>query len=296
MGVVITSGEDEATISEALSFLKAVFPSQAFYSRGSKGPQMCITDDSTAERAAIHNTWPETRLFLCIFHYLQSWWTWLWDGKQGISKEDRPVLINLIKKMVFSKSQEDLEERYYNTFVKCDHPDSYIRKYPNLLKHLQTFWERRSEWALSFCMELLFGNNHTNNYAEAGIRVLKELVFGRVKAYNLIQMFNFIIDTMEKYYQNRLLDMAHSRNRPGISLRFRDIYKLTDTIVRTEQFSESIYCVSEEIKGELIEFFVDMEVGTCSCIKGLTRCECKRQAAIAKEGKVNSVNIPPFRS
>ena len=143
---------------------------------------------------------------------------------------------------------------------------------------------------------MIFRNNHTNNYAEAAIRVLKEMVFGRMKAYNLIQMFNFISDTVEKYYQNRLLDMAHSRYRPGISLCFRDICKLTATIVHIEQFSESIYCVSEEIKEELFEFFVDMEVGTCSCIKGLTGCECKHLAAIAKEGKVNSVNIPPFFS
>ena len=55
LGVVITSGEDEATISQALMFLKSVFPPEAFYNRGSKGPEMCITDDSTAERAAIHN-------------------------------------------------------------------------------------------------------------------------------------------------------------------------------------------------------------------------------------------------
>ena len=118
LGVVITSGEDQATISEALTFLKSVFPPDAFYSRGSKGPEMCITIDSTAERAAIHNTWPETKLYLCIFYYLQSWWTWLWDGKQGIAKEDRPVLINMIKEMVFSTSQEDLEERYQTSILK----------------------------------------------------------------------------------------------------------------------------------------------------------------------------------
>ena len=132
----------------------------------------------------------------------------------------------MIKKMVFSKSQEDLEERY-QSFIKCDHADSYGKKYPNLVKNLEVFWERRSEWALSFRMEMIFRNNHTNNYAEAAIRVLKEMIFGRMKAYNLIQMFNYITDTMEKYYKNRLLDMAHSRYRPGISLRFRDVYKLT---------------------------------------------------------------------
>ena len=295
LGVVITSGEDEASITEAFSFLKSILPQNAFYGRGANGPEMCITDDCTAERSAIHNTWSETKLFLCIFHYLQSWWTWLWDGKQGITKDDRPVLIGMIKRMVFSKSQEELEERY-QSFIKCDHPDSYAKKYPKLFKHLETFWERRSEWALSFRMEMIFRNNHTNNYAEAAIRVLKEMVFGRMKAYNLIQMFNFITDTMELYYKNRLLDMAHSRYRPDISLRFSSIYKLSNTIVHTEQFSESIYSVSEECKGEIMDFLVDMEVGTCSCIRGVTGSECEHQAAIAKEYNIYAVNIPSFFS
>ena len=39
-----------------------------------------------------------------------------------------------------------------------------------------------------------------------------------------------------------------------------------------------------------------MEVGTCSCIQGVTGSECKHQAAIAKDYKIYSVNIPPFFS
>ena len=295
LGVVITSGEDEATITEAFTFIKTVLPKNSFYGRGSKGPQMCITDDSAAERTAIHNVWPETQLFLCIFHYLQSWWTWLWDSKQSIHKDHRPLIMQIIKTLVFTKSQEDLTKRY-TAFMTRDDPESYVKLYPHLAKHLEIFWKRRSEWALSFRVEKIFRNNHTNNYAEAAIRILKEMIFGRVKAYNLIQMFNFITDTMETYYANRLLDMAHSRFRPGISLRFRDVQTSIKSVTKVEQFSESIYCVTENLEKENIEFLVDMEIGTCSCIKGVTGLECKHQAAVAKHYKVHSVNIPPFFS
>ena len=34
--------------------------------------------------------------------------------------------------------------------------------------------------------------NHTNNYAEAGMRIIKELLFNRIKAYNLVQLFFFV--------------------------------------------------------------------------------------------------------
>ena len=51
----------------------------------------------------------------------------------------------------------------------------------------------------------------TNNYSESGIRILKDIVFHRVKAYNLIQVFEFIVVTFELYYTCRLLAIAHNR-------------------------------------------------------------------------------------
>ena len=69
LGVVITSGESEEVITEAITFLKAILPTNAFYGRGAQGPEVCITDDCDAERAALKNTWPNTARLLCSFHY-----------------------------------------------------------------------------------------------------------------------------------------------------------------------------------------------------------------------------------
>ena len=60
LGVVITSGENEATITEALTFMKAVLPPHTFYRRNDQGPEIYITDDSSAERAALKTVWPNT--------------------------------------------------------------------------------------------------------------------------------------------------------------------------------------------------------------------------------------------
>ena len=51
---------------------------------------------------------------------------------------------------------------------------------------------------------------NTNNYDESGIRILKDIVFKRVKAYNLMQLFNFITVTFEMYYKRRLLAIAYN--------------------------------------------------------------------------------------
>ena len=291
LAVVITSSETEATITEALTVMKTVIPSNAFYGRKELGPELCITDDCAAERAALKAVWPNTNYLLCIFHYLQCWWLWLMEAKQRIPKDERQSISNLIRKLVYVKSEGSLLA-WYDTIMES----TYATKYPHLVDRLRQFWERRSEWALSFRVREVTRGNHTNNYAEGGIRILKEIVFDRVKAYNLIQMFEFLTNTMEQYFSNRLLDIAHSRYRPGIAVKYRHLYKSLDTIVSTDKLSDHIYSVTDNTQHGTDTFLTDMELGVCTCIKGYAGAPCKHQAAVAKTFGIFAVNIPPFHS
>ena len=40
---------------------------------------------------------------------------------------------------------------------------------------------------------------------------MKDIVFGRIKAYNLVQMFQYVTEALEIYYKRRLLSVAHNR-------------------------------------------------------------------------------------
>ena len=62
----------------------------------SKGPFIAMTDDSSAERNALHSVWQDTQLLLCTFHFLQRKWTWLHDGNNRIADKDRAFVINKI--------------------------------------------------------------------------------------------------------------------------------------------------------------------------------------------------------
>ena len=73
----------------------------------------------------------------------------------------------------------------------------------------RSYWERRGEWAICFRDQTLLRGNNTNNYAESGIRILKDIVFKRVKAYNLVQLFGFMTVTFELYYEHRLLELYY---------------------------------------------------------------------------------------
>lgn len=64
--------------------------------RGTKGPKIFMSDDSAAERSALHSVFPESILLLCIFHVLQATWRYLWDSNHGVPLHHRYTLYSNI--------------------------------------------------------------------------------------------------------------------------------------------------------------------------------------------------------
>ena len=71
------------------------------------------------------------------------------------------------------------------------------------MTHMESLMDKAKEWAHCHRKCLMIRGNHTNNYAEAGIKILKDtkVIITQIKAYNTVQMFHFVIDTMDNYYQ-----------------------------------------------------------------------------------------------
>jgi len=71
-----------------------------------------MTDDSSAERNALHDVWPHAWLLLCTFHFLQCKWTWLHSGANRITNTDCQILMSKTKQLVYAKSEIMLEQLY----------------------------------------------------------------------------------------------------------------------------------------------------------------------------------------
>ena len=74
-----------------------------------------MTDNSSAEINALHNSWPNSRHLLCIFHVLQAVWRWLWEAKNSIPKESRKNLMQTFQKTLYADTIEKAEQAYLNT-------------------------------------------------------------------------------------------------------------------------------------------------------------------------------------
>ena len=148
---------------------------------------------------------------------------------------------------------------------------------------IESQWSRRREWAI-----------HTskleNNYAEAGIQIVKELVFHRVKAYNIVQIFSFITECLELYYTRKLLSFAHNRVDRYISLKYQGMKSTgigTNDIQKLDK--ENIFLVNSQTERG-VKYLVDMNLGICSCTGGQDGSPCSHQATIAKLLGIYSVN------
>ena len=287
VGCLVTTSESKETISAALQLYKEILPSDAFYGRGQQGPAVFMTDNFEAEQQSLKSVFPRATYQLCIFHVLQALWRYLWDAKHTIKREDRPYLLTMVKKMMYASSENELKE-LYATF--CG--DEIASQYKNYVSHVEKLFNRRRERALCLRNNFPMRGNVTTNYAEAAMRILKDHIFERVRAYSPLQLLDFILIRLQGYYERRLTDLANGRLDVMLSKRY-----LPDQGNITPQMISCIIGSGAQVESESTQgqvYVVDMVNGMCTCAVGINGAPCKHQYAITKHYKVCSFNFFPL--
>ena len=292
LGIVITSAESADVIHKGMTTLKELFPESPFYGNGY--PANIMIDDSSAEREGLHQTWPTSNIFTCTFHFLQSMWRWLLSSKNSIHKDERQYLMNLVRKLVYARKETELNTEY-EQFTS----NTVAKQYPNFMAHMEGYWKRRKDWAICFRNSETMRGINTNNYAESGIRILKDIVFNRIKAYNLIQLFDFLTVTFELYYERCLLAVAHNRMDRYISLRYKGlgVAKINQDSIHQSTTEGHVYLVKSTFYVDK-EYEVDTQKWTCTCTVSRTGYPsgepCKHQHAVANKLNITAPNLLPY--
>jgi len=110
---------------------------------------------------------------------------------------------------MYAVDRDQYEEEKENFKENCSH-EKYAER-------VEDFIRREKEWAKIFRFESTYRGHDTNNFAEASIRVIKDNVLGRTKAYNCCAMVDFITRVWEGHMKKRLLHYAYDReSRPRL--------------------------------------------------------------------------------
>ena len=71
LGVILTSDEQEETITNGIRCLVSILPDNAFFGEGPQlGPSLVMIDDKSAERNALTSFWKSTTPLLCTLHFV----------------------------------------------------------------------------------------------------------------------------------------------------------------------------------------------------------------------------------
>lgn len=282
LAIIITRGQSYECYCTGFKLLKEAMP-EGF--SGQKYPHIFLTDHSNAEINAINTTWPQSRTLLCIFHILQAVWRWLWDQKHQIPKDKRQCLMKDFQEILYSIDINEAE----NAFKKAISNSAYS----NWTTYLSDYWTIKEKWCLAF-RDYSCRGHHTNNYCEVAIRLFKDHVLCRVKAYNVISLVDLTCSILEEYYKNRLTDFANNRSSSA-RLHLRNMMKKTtylkkDDIIQETQYE--YYVPSDQVNG-LLHYYVNIQAGYCTCPVGISGRFCKHQCAIYVFFDIVTNNFPP---
>ncbi|KAJ8970404.1 hypothetical protein NQ317_017186 [Molorchus minor] len=286
LAVILHTEQTEANYTLAFSLLKRVLHSDDF---GKKGfPSVIMTDDSEAERNALSAVFPNSTLLLCTFHVCQAIWRWLWNADHKIEKSDRPDIMRKFQLILYSKTEEEFEDEY-SSFIK----DNLIVKYAKLLKHVSDFYRRKTEWAHAFRFNLITRGHNTNNYCESSIRIFKDLVLQRCKAFNSCALIDFVCNVFENYHKRRIISFANYRKNKNDLIYSKLKFKAKNLLV--DKLTESQYLVMSESDNKLL-YTVDMNIGMCDCIAGQGGKFCKHMCAVEENFHLLTTNCSPLLS
>jgi hypothetical protein len=188
-----------------------------------------------------------------------------------------------------------LQVLYADTEIKFEYAvkaiDELQEKYPKFHKRFTQQLDKKEGWVLLYRLPLLTRNNNTNNYSESSIRILKDVILNRTKAFNVVALIIFFIDVWDPYFVGRLSKLAFGRGAAQVLL-YDKLYKSAIYLNNCEvsKISEIEYEVpaSDNVKS----YRVNIEIGQCTCYSGRQGGFCKHQCWLLSHLNISLPNSP----
>ena len=141
-------------------------------------------------------------VFKCLIHLLPA------EPKQGFKRpkvsssahslrvrsDDRPYLYGIIRRAVFAHTSQELAEA-----LTAMHHDVVAVTYDKFICYCNKLVEKSELWAACYRGDAALRGHSTNNTVESSIRILKDKIFKRLKAFNLVQLTDFLVTRLEQY-------------------------------------------------------------------------------------------------
>ena len=113
------------------------------------------------------------------------------------------------------------------------------------------------------------------------MRITKDQIFHRTRAFNIVQMTDFLFHRLSRYYEVKLLDASHNRLRS--LLKFKKFAQRQNE--KIEKMSSYIFTVDSSTGAG--SYQVDSLACTCTCVIGQNGKPCKHQFWVAESEELD---------
>ncbi|CAC5419274.1 unnamed protein product [Mytilus coruscus] len=150
--------------------------------------KMIMTDKDFIERETFRSVFPHSSLLISRFHVLKIFRREITVEKMGITSSQRNAALELIQKLVYSRTEEDYEEVYKEIEEMC--PSAVIG-------YIKSNWHGiRKEWVSGMQLDEGTFLNATNNRLESFNQKLKSVVCTNATLDDFFDKFRPLIRTL----------------------------------------------------------------------------------------------------
>ena len=206
------------------------------------------------------------------------------DAKHSVDKQDRPKLLNLLRKVVYAETKTDLQVCLEELNLTC-------LKYQQYQRHLteDTFPYRVTN-------SLPTSDNNTNNPVETSFRYTKEEQFNRHKAYNLPDMLSLLLDNSE-FYANKCVDAANNRLESWLKNCHSKYIMKTPNIdpEKIVEIGPHSFLVPSETHSD-VSYLMDLGLRMCTCPHGRLKGPCKHKQLVSDVKGLPCFDVIPSKN
>ena len=177
-----------------------------------------------------------------------------------------------------------------------------VNKYSKFHHHLRKHTFPKIEaWIIQrrISEKLPTSSYNTNNLVESSFKYVKDIMFNRLRVFNLTEMLSLVLDRSE-WYINKVIDAANDRIESWLknSCHSKYVMKLPnidpDSIVQLNPLAQ-IYLVPSETDPDKT-YVADMDPRRCTCPQGRLAGPCKHKYLVAHCKNIPSFDVIPTNS
>ncbi|KAL1461650.1 hypothetical protein WDU94_013523 [Cyamophila willieti] len=239
-------------------------------------PRVILTDNDLVP--IVSRVYSQSIVLVSQSSTLQTVWTWLQDVKNGIHFSEREGFFYSFKKIMVSKTPEEVEKNFSRFVRYCS--DGC----PSYLKFIESLMIYKESWVDYYRTEKLRKNSLEHITLEdttlSEVEIISSYVFDQMlmRIRNLLvslpEVLNFVINHLETYFNIRLLKFSNAKQ---VCLTKSMLSKYLETeehppsfSIQPSDFDKDCYFVISKDNN----FYVDYKNKLCSCSKKMHLGPC----------------------